>query len=173
MPSQSTPTGQILPATHHSSCSNKTYFLLTSLLPPALLPLLSPPTPLLACDALQGLDHLVNPSQLPSLPAPLLTSLLPYQHQHLATLVCDGLQGLDDHAHKPTLQRLPKHIQIVGSPAAATVAESLGFTNVIGLDHGKTEHICNGRLSITATAGKFHSESANQQATTWRRNSHL
>ena len=66
------------------------------------------------------------------------------------------MQGLDDHAHKPTLQRLPKHIQIVGSPAAAAVAESLGFTDVISLDHGKTVQICNGRLTITATAGKLH-----------------
>ena len=71
-------------------------------------------------------------------------------------LVCDCVQGLDDHAHKPTLQRLPKHIQIVGSPAAAAVAESLGFTDVISLDHGKTVQTCNGRLTITATAGKFH-----------------
>ena len=73
--------------------------------------------------------------------------------------VCAAVQGLDDHAHKPTLQRLPKHLQIVGSPAAATVAESLGFTNVIGLDHGKTVQICEGRLNITATAGKRYDTS--------------
>lgn len=62
-------------------------------------------------------------------------------------------QGLDDHAHKPTLQRLPKHKQVVGSPAAATVAEGLGFTNVIALHHGQSVQICDGQLSITATAG--------------------
>ena len=71
-------------------------------------------------------------------------------------LVCESVQGLDDHAHKPTLQRLPKHKQVVASPAAATVAEGLGFTNVIGLDHGQTVQICDGRLSITATAGASH-----------------
>lgn len=68
-------------------------------------------------------------------------------------LVRESVQGLDDHAHKPTLQRLPKNKQVVGSPAAAAVAEGLGFTNVIGLDHGQTTQICDGRLSITATAG--------------------
>ena len=63
------------------------------------------------------------------------------------------VQGLDDHAHKPTLERLPKDKQVVGSLAAAAVAESLGFTNVIGLDHGKTVQICGGKLNVTATAG--------------------
>ncbi|DBA80412.1 TPA: hypothetical protein ACH3X2_007349 [Trebouxia sp. C0005] len=62
-------------------------------------------------------------------------------------------QGLDDHSHKPTLERLPKDKLVVGSPAAAAVCQSLGFTNVYGLDHGKTMSVCNGRLQITATAG--------------------
>lgn len=63
-------------------------------------------------------------------------------------------QGLDDHSHKPTLERLPKDKLVVGSPAAAAVCQSLGFTNVYGLDHGKTMSVCNGRLQITATAGE-------------------
>lgn len=44
-------------------------------------------------------------------------------------------QSLDDHTHKPTLQRLPKHIPVVGSPGAAAIAEALGFSNVVALDH--------------------------------------
>ena len=63
-------------------------------------------------------------------------------------------QGLDDHSHKPTLERLPKDKLVVGSPAAAAVCQSLGFTNVFGLDHGKTMSVCSGRLQITATAGE-------------------
>ncbi len=63
-------------------------------------------------------------------------------------------QGLDDHSHKPTLERLPKDKLVVGSPAAAAVCQSLGFTNVFGLDHSKTKTVCNGRLQITATAGE-------------------
>ena len=42
-------------------------------------------------------------------------------------------QGWEDHAHRPTLRLLPKDIPVVGSPAAAEVAKSLGFTRVTGL----------------------------------------
>jgi hypothetical protein len=42
-------------------------------------------------------------------------------------------QGWEDHAHRPTLRLLPKHIPVVGSPAAAEVAKALGFTRVTGL----------------------------------------
>lgn len=61
---------------------------------------------------------------------------------------------MDDHSHKPTLERLPKDKLVVGSLAAAAVCQSLGFTNVFGLDHGKTMSVCDGRLQITATAGE-------------------
>ena len=42
-------------------------------------------------------------------------------------------QGWEDHAHRPTLRLLPRHIPVVGSPAAAEVAKALGFTRVTGL----------------------------------------
>lgn len=42
-------------------------------------------------------------------------------------------QGWEDHAHRPTLRLLPKDVPVVGSPAAAEVAKSLGFTRVTGL----------------------------------------
>ena len=41
--------------------------------------------------------------------------------------------GWEDHAHRPTLRLLPKDVPVVGSPAAAEVAKSLGFTRVTGL----------------------------------------
>lgn len=46
---------------------------------------------------------------------------------------CDLLllsQGWDDHAHRPTLRALRKDIPVVASPAAASVARSLGFRDV-------------------------------------------
>ncbi len=76
------------------------------------------------------------------------------QHSEFSSIILLSAQGLDDHAHKPTLERLPKDKLVVGSPAAAAVCQSLGFTNVFGLDHGNTMSVCNGRLQITATAGK-------------------
>lgn len=44
-------------------------------------------------------------------------------------------QGIEDHAHPDTLKRLDKSIPVVGSPSAAKVAESLGFTSVTPLKH--------------------------------------
>lgn len=44
-------------------------------------------------------------------------------------------QGLEDHAHPPTLKALDKSIPVVGSPNAAKVAQSLGFTQVTALPH--------------------------------------
>ncbi|NER79682.1 MAG: MBL fold metallo-hydrolase, partial [Leptolyngbya sp. SIO1D8] len=46
-------------------------------------------------------------------------------------------QGLEDHAHPETLQALDKSIPVIGSPNAAKVARQLGFTDVVGMDHGK------------------------------------
>ena len=60
-------------------------------------------------------------------------------------------QGLADHAHPATLALLPKDVPVVGSPAAAKVAESLGFSNVIGLRPGDTH--AHHQLNIQATAG--------------------
>ena len=48
---------------------------------------------------------------------------------------------------------MPKDKVVVGSPAAAAVAQELGFTNVFGLDHGKTISVCNDKIQITGTAG--------------------
>ena len=50
---------------------------------------------------------------------------------------------------------MPKDKLVVGSPAAAAVAQELGFTNVFGLDHGKTMSVCNDKLQITGTAGQL------------------
>lgn len=46
-------------------------------------------------------------------------------------------QGLEDHAHPATLKALDKSIPIVGSPSAAKVATSLGFTQVTELKHDR------------------------------------
>ncbi|CAL8463808.1 g3342 [Coccomyxa elongata] len=73
--------------------------------------------------------------------------------------VADGVdalilsQGLPDHAHVPTLQRLPKDLPIVASPAGAQVAAGLGFSNITALDHGEETTIAGGKLKIRATAG--------------------
>lgn len=72
---------------------------------------------------------------------------------HVEDALC-MLQGLDDHAHKPTLERLPKDKLVVGSPAAAAVAQELGYTNVKSVDHGQLVSICDGQIEIEATAGK-------------------
>ena len=63
------------------------------------------------------------------------------------------MQGLPDHAHVPTLQRLPKGMRLVASPAAAKVAAGLGFSSITELDHGQTTTIGGGKMSIRATAG--------------------
>ena len=47
-------------------------------------------------------------------------------------------QGLADHAHPATLALLPKDVPVVGSAAAAKVAEGLGFSDVISLRPGDT-----------------------------------
>lgn len=50
-------------------------------------------------------------------------------------------QGWEDHAHRPTLRALPKDIPVVGSPAAAEVAASLGFKDVTPLRDGASKKI--------------------------------
>ena len=61
--------------------------------------------------------------------------------------------SIDDHAHRPTLQRLPKSLPVVGSPSAAAVARSLGYTTVYEVDHGQEVTICDGKIRIRATQG--------------------
>ncbi len=46
-------------------------------------------------------------------------------------------QGLEDHAHPPTLAQLDHTIPVVGSPAAARVAQRLGYRQVTALGHGQ------------------------------------
>jgi len=46
-------------------------------------------------------------------------------------------QGLEDHAHPPTLAQLDRAIPVVGSPAAARVAQRLGYHQVTALGHGQ------------------------------------
>lgn len=61
-------------------------------------------------------------------------------------------QGLEDHAHPPTLKSLDQSIPVVGSPAAAQVAETLGFQTITPLEHGATSIVAD-RLQIQATVG--------------------
>lgn len=61
--------------------------------------------------------------------------------------------SLPDHSHIPTLQALPKDIPVVASPSAAAVARQLGFKTVTALDHGQSATLCDGRLTVQATAG--------------------
>jgi L-ascorbate metabolism protein UlaG (beta-lactamase superfamily) len=60
-------------------------------------------------------------------------------------------QGLADHAHPDTLQLLPKTLPVVASPAAARVAQRLGFSSITSLQPG--EHTRVGELTVQATAG--------------------
>ncbi|MEA5447495.1 MBL fold metallo-hydrolase [Leptolyngbya sp. CCNP1308] len=61
-------------------------------------------------------------------------------------------QGLEDHAHPPTLKALDRTIPVVGSPSAAKVAESLGYSQVTALNHGET-FILNQQVTIKAIPG--------------------
>lgn len=61
--------------------------------------------------------------------------------------------SIDDHAHRPTLQRLPKSLPVVGSPSAAAVARSLGYATVFEVDHGQEVTLCDGKIKIRATQG--------------------
>ena len=67
--------------------------------------------------------------------------------------------SIDDHAHRPTLERLPKSLPVVGSPSAAAVARQLGYTTVYELGHGQemTLTLNKGggekKISIRATQG--------------------
>jgi L-ascorbate metabolism protein UlaG (beta-lactamase superfamily) len=61
--------------------------------------------------------------------------------------------SIDDHAHRPTLERLPKTIPVIGSPSAAAVARNLGYTSVYEVDHGQERLICDGKLKVRATKG--------------------
>jgi L-ascorbate metabolism protein UlaG (beta-lactamase superfamily) len=60
-------------------------------------------------------------------------------------------QGIEDHAHPETLKQLDKSIPVVGSPAAAKVAQSLGFNQVRAISHGETW--THEQLKITAIPG--------------------
>uniref|UniRef100_B8HSI9 MBL fold metallo-hydrolase n=1 Tax=Cyanothece sp. (strain PCC 7425 / ATCC 29141) TaxID=395961 RepID=B8HSI9_CYAP4 len=61
-------------------------------------------------------------------------------------------QGLADHAHPPTLAQLNRQIPVVASPAAAKVVESLGYSQIISLQHGQS-YTLNHQLTIQATVG--------------------
>lgn len=61
--------------------------------------------------------------------------------------------SIDDHAHRPTLQRLPKTLPVVGSPSAAAVARQLGYTIVYEVDHGQEVTVCDGKVTIRGTQG--------------------
>lgn len=61
-------------------------------------------------------------------------------------------QGLEDHAHPETLKQLNKNIPVVGSPNAAKVAQGLGYTQVIALEHGKSYSLEN-QIEIKALPG--------------------
>ncbi len=60
-------------------------------------------------------------------------------------------QGLADHSHPPTLNKLSRSLQVVGSPSAARVVRSLGFEKVDELHPGQMKEI--NELTIEATAG--------------------
>ena len=64
--------------------------------------------------------------------------------------------SIDDHCHKPTLEALYQRrpdVPVVGSPSAAALARSVGFTNVTELDWEKEEELDMGNLTLRATAG--------------------
>jgi L-ascorbate metabolism protein UlaG (beta-lactamase superfamily) len=61
-------------------------------------------------------------------------------------------QGLEDHAHPPTLESLDRSIPVVGSPNAAKVAQTLGYSQVTSLNHGEIFALGDA-LSIKAVPG--------------------
>jgi L-ascorbate metabolism protein UlaG (beta-lactamase superfamily) len=60
-------------------------------------------------------------------------------------------QGLADHAHPPTLERLDRHIPVIGSVNAAKVARDLGYGQVTALAHGEVVKL--GQLEIRSLPG--------------------
>ena len=60
-------------------------------------------------------------------------------------------QGLADHSHQPSLEQLPRNLQVVGSTAAAKVVKRLGFEHIEILKPGDTCRVKG--LNIEATAG--------------------
>ncbi|MEI6427823.1 MAG: MBL fold metallo-hydrolase [Pseudanabaena sp. ELA607] len=60
-------------------------------------------------------------------------------------------QGLPDHTHPATLQALSRQIPVIGSPSAAQIVKSLGYTDVTALDHGATATL--GNLYLEAVPG--------------------
>lgn len=62
-------------------------------------------------------------------------------------------QGLADHAHPPTLRQLDKSIPVMASPDGASVAKSLGFTQVTTLDHGDSSALSDGTISVQTFVG--------------------
>ncbi|MEA5579906.1 MBL fold metallo-hydrolase [Nodularia harveyana UHCC-0300] len=61
-------------------------------------------------------------------------------------------QGLEDHSHPPTLKQLDHQIPVVGSPNAAKLLQSFGYSSVTSLAHGQS-FILNEQLEITAVPG--------------------
>ena len=64
--------------------------------------------------------------------------------------------SIDDHCHKPTLQALCDRrpdIPVVGSPSAASLARSIGFSNVTTLDWAEQKEVDMGNVTLRATAG--------------------
>ncbi len=60
-------------------------------------------------------------------------------------------QGLSDHTHVPSLNLLPRSIQVVGSASAAKKVRKIGYKNVKALTPG--QNFKYGDLLIEATAG--------------------
>lgn len=61
-------------------------------------------------------------------------------------------QGLEDHAHPPTLKKLDKQIPVAASPNGAKLAQSLGFGQVVALEH-QASYQLGEQVEITAVPG--------------------
>ncbi|NJL20681.1 MAG: MBL fold metallo-hydrolase [Leptolyngbyaceae cyanobacterium SM1_3_5] len=71
-------------------------------------------------------------------------------------------QGLPDHAHPPTLEQLDRSIPVIASPSAAKVANSIGYSQVIPLEHGQSWMLGSLRLQAFpgSPIGPFTTENA-------------
>lgn len=61
-------------------------------------------------------------------------------------------QGLEDHAHPPTLEKLDRHIPVVGSPNAAKVVKKLDYHHITAIAPGESFTL-NNKLEIKAFPG--------------------
>ena len=61
-------------------------------------------------------------------------------------------QGLEDHAHPPTLEKLDRHIPVVGSPNAAKVVKKLDYHHINAIAPGESFTL-NNKLEIKAFPG--------------------